>query len=108
MGGGRGTRLPILLCCLVLLPLDRRTALLVAFLGYYNLLHVVTYGWSRFRLPAMPVVFTISAAVWVAWRAGILSTLPRRRRAAAVAVAAGMLALLLPSLLQTSTDMSLW
>jgi hypothetical protein len=93
---------------LALLPLDRKMALLVGFLGYYNLLHVVTYGWSRFRLPAMPVVLTLSAAVWVAWRGGALSQVSRRRRIAAAAAATLMLALLLPSLLQTSSDTTLW
>ena len=41
-------------------------SLLLAFLVYYNLIHVVTHGFNRYRLPVMPVVFLLAAAAWVA------------------------------------------
>jgi hypothetical protein len=93
---------------LALVPVDRSRALLLGFLGYYNLLHIVTYGWSRFRLPVLPVLLTLAAAAWVAWREGALSTAPRRIKAGAVLTAFLMLGLLLPSLIQTSSDEGLW
>ena len=39
------------------LRLDRRRLLLLLFLVFYNSLHIVTHGFARYRLPAMPVVF---------------------------------------------------
>jgi 4-amino-4-deoxy-L-arabinose transferase-like glycosyltransferase len=40
---------------------DRASLLLLGFLAYYNLLHVVTHGYARYRLPAMPVVLVFAA-----------------------------------------------
>jgi hypothetical protein len=50
------------------LTLDRPRVLLVGFLAYYNLIHVATHGFARYRLPIMPVVFLLAASGWVAWR----------------------------------------
>lgn len=62
---------------------ERRSLLLLAFLGYYNLIHVATHGFNRYRMPVMPVVFLFAAAAFVAWREGPLSWTPRRRLVAA-------------------------
>jgi hypothetical protein len=71
--------------------------LLLAFLGYYNLLHVVTHGFNRYRLPIMPIVFLFGAAAWVAWRQGRLHLSPRRRLLALV-LGLGFVVVLAPSL----------
>jgi hypothetical protein len=42
-------------------PPTRLVALLLVFLAYYNLLHIVAHGFNRYRLPVMPVVFAFAA-----------------------------------------------
>lgn len=37
--------------------------LLLSFLAYYVLLHVATHGFARYRLPALPVVIVVAAAL---------------------------------------------
>jgi hypothetical protein len=71
--------------------------LLLAFLVYYNAIHVVTHGFNRYRLPVMPVVFLLAVAAGVAWRAGDLRLTPARR-ALAVGLGALLLACVAPSL----------
>src|SRR5258707_5297166 len=51
---------------------SRATVLLVSFLAYYTLIHIVTHGFARYRLPVMPVVFLIAGVGWTAWRQGDL------------------------------------
>jgi Dolichyl-phosphate-mannose-protein mannosyltransferase len=80
-----------------LVSLDRTRGLLLGFLVGYNALHVVTHGFARYRLPAMPVVFLFAAAGYVAWRSGALAGASRARRAAAVGVALVLLLCLVPS-----------
>jgi 4-amino-4-deoxy-L-arabinose transferase-like glycosyltransferase len=77
---------------------DRAHGFLLAFLAYYNLLHVVTHGFARYRLPVMPVLFVFAASAWVAGRDARLGALVSgRRRVAAVALGALAVALLVPS-----------
>lgn len=66
---------------------DRRALLLLAFLAYYNLIHVVTHGFNRYRMPIMPIVFLVAAHAFVAWREGRFALSTRRRVVAAVLVA---------------------
>ena len=40
-------------------------AFLAGALVFYNSLHVVTHGFSRYRLPVMPIVFMLAAAGWL-------------------------------------------
>jgi 4-amino-4-deoxy-L-arabinose transferase-like glycosyltransferase len=76
---------------------SRPTVLLVSFLAYYNLLHVVTHGFARYRLPVMPVMFLIAGIGWAAWREGELARMSARARAAAAATAALLALILIPS-----------
>jgi 4-amino-4-deoxy-L-arabinose transferase-like glycosyltransferase len=71
--------------------------LLLSFLAYYNLIHVVTHGFNRYRLPVMPIVFLLGAAALSAWREGRLELTPRRR-ALAAALGLGFALLVAPSL----------
>ena len=75
----------------------RPAVLLVSFLVYYNLLHIVTHGFARYRLPVMPVVFLIAGVGWSAWREGELRRMSGRARAAAAAIAVGLALILFPS-----------
>jgi hypothetical protein len=75
----------------------RPTWLLLSFLAYYNLLHVVTHGFARYRLPVMPVVFLIAGVGWTAWRDGELARLSPRRRAVAAVTALALAVILVPS-----------
>jgi len=76
---------------------SRPTVLLVSFLAYYNLIHIVTHGFARYRLPVMPVVFLIAGVGWTAWRQGELARMSGRARATAAAVAAMLALILIPS-----------
>ncbi len=75
---------------------ERRSLLLLGFLAYYNLIHVVTHGFNRYRMPVMPVVFLFAAAAFVAWREGRLTLTPRRR-VLAIALAVLFAVTLVPS-----------
>src|SRR5262249_34902046 len=75
----------------------RTDVLLLGFLGYYNLIHVVTHGFARYRLPVMPIVFLVAGVAWVAWRQGALSSMGRRARLAAAALAATFVVIVAPS-----------
>lgn len=72
--------------------MGRAQTLLLGFLVYYNLLHVATHGFARYRLPVMPIVFLFAAHGFLAWRAGQLRLLDGRRWGIAF-VAAAVLAL---------------
>ena len=76
---------------------SRPTVLLASFLAYYNLIHIVTHGFARYRLPVMPVVFLIAGVGWTAWRQRELARMSGRARAAAAAVAAVLALILIPS-----------
>lgn len=75
--------------------LGRTAGLLVGFLAYYNLLHVVTHGFARYRLPILPVVIAFAAFALVErrWR-----DLPARRLMAVALVAAALGLAVAPSL----------
>ena len=76
-------------------PLNRRRALIAGFLAYYVLLHVVAYGFPRYRLPILPAVFLFAAEGWLAGREGRL--LPGLgRRILVYVLAGGFAAALIP------------
>ncbi len=76
----------------------RASALLLGFLVYYNLLHVVTHGFNRYRLPVMPIVFAFAACGWQAWRGKPRAAWTTGRRLLAAALAVVLGASVLPSL----------
>ena len=80
---------------LACLSMDRRRALIVGFVGYYVLLHVVAYGFPRYRLPILPGVFLLAAAAWTGWRDRSLRP-GRGRRILALALAGAIAAALIP------------
>jgi 4-amino-4-deoxy-L-arabinose transferase-like glycosyltransferase len=82
---------------LSLLPLHRGPLLLVGFLLYYNLLHVATHGYARYRLPVLPVLFLVAGSAFVAWRAREIPALSRRRKAVGVVAAVVLALALVPS-----------
>ena len=71
------------------LPRSRSVVLLLGFLVFYVLLHVVAHGYPRYRLPAMPGVFLVAAHGWVCRpRSAARATCPgpdRSRRLSAAA-----------------------
>ena len=81
---------------LAALALTPARGLLLGFVVYYNMLHVVTYGQDRFRLPVMPVLFLLAAEAWLRWRTGTLWALGTKRRIVAVALALLAAAVVLP------------
>lgn len=83
---------------LAALRLERRTLLLLSFLVLYNLLHVATHAFARYRLPIMPVVFVVAAHAFVEWRAGRYPALSPARRGFAAALAVAFAVLVSPSL----------
>ncbi len=81
---------------LLSLPRPRGMGLLLFFVVYYNAIHVVAHGFNRYRLPVMPVLFLIAA--W-GWRPGAdAAAATPVRRASRLAVAAALVASVLPSL----------
>jgi hypothetical protein len=89
--------LPPLVAGLAAAPYGRAQVLLAAFLVYYNLIHVVTHGFNRYRLPVMPVVFVFASWAVAAWRDGSFPPLSPARKAVAAAVALALLLCLVPS-----------
>ncbi|HEY3120177.1 MAG TPA: hypothetical protein VGL15_06105 [Vicinamibacteria bacterium] len=79
-------------------PFDRARVLLLTFVVYYTLLHVVTYGYSRFRLPLLPALLVIAAQAMVAWRDRARLPAARGRRLMAAAVGVALALAVAPSL----------
>jgi len=78
------------------LPRSRAVVLLLGFLVFYVLLHVVAHGYPRYRLPAMPAVFLVAGHGWVCrpWSAArVRCPGPDRRRRLSAAATALVLAL---------------
>jgi len=77
---------------------ERAQVVLAAFVVYYNLIHVVTHGFNRYRLPVMPVVFLFASWAILAWRAGSFPKLSPARKAVAAALGLTLLLSLVPSI----------
>jgi hypothetical protein len=77
------------------LRLERAPLLLVGFLAYYNLIHVATHGYARYRLPVLPVLFLVAGSAWAAGRS--LPALSRSRKAVAAGTALVLVLSLIPS-----------
>jgi hypothetical protein len=83
---------------LAAMPLERAPILFVVFLAYYNLIHVVTHGYARYRLPALPGVFLLAAYAGVGLlRARALPALSAARKAVGLAAAVTLVLSLIPS-----------
>jgi hypothetical protein len=87
---------------IAVLPRGREPLLLLAFLGFYVLLHVAAHGYPRYRLPAMPAVFLVAAHGWAAWRTR--PAVDRRHRLAAAAAALVLALSVGPSLVTWATQ----
>jgi hypothetical protein len=80
---------------------SRASGVLLGFLVYYNLLHVATHGFARYRLPILPVIFAFAAVALTRDRWRGLSA----RRLAVAAAVLGILALsVAPSLREAQPD----
>jgi hypothetical protein len=44
---------------------DAHVALVIAIVAYYTLIHMVTFGLTRFRLPLMPLLMVLGG--WFVW-----------------------------------------
>lgn len=84
---------------LAALRLERVPVLLAGFLLAYTALHVVAFGFPRFRLPVMPIVFLLAADGWHRWREG--PPLTGFRRFVAVALAVIVATVVVQSLVET-------
>lgn len=82
---------------LAVLPRGRAGIVLLLFLIYYNGIHVVTHGYARYRLPALPVVFMVAGLAWAVWRERAFPAVDARRAAAVATVGLALLLSLLPS-----------
>jgi 4-amino-4-deoxy-L-arabinose transferase-like glycosyltransferase len=87
------------------LPLARAPLLLVGFLVYYNLIHVATHGYARYRLPVLPVLFLVAGSAWAAGRS--LPVLSKPRKALAAAAALVLVLSLIPSFRLWAADRAL-
>jgi len=86
------------LIALATVPCTRLSVLLAGFLVYYNLIHVATHGYARYRLPALPVLFMLAGWAWARGREARPAVVSSGRRGL-VAVAILVLgASLVPSL----------
>ncbi len=75
---------------LAAVPLRRIEVLLVGFLVAYTGMHVVAFGFPRFRLPVMPIVYLLAALGWVRLSEGPPLGAARRLLAGALAVCLGL------------------
>jgi hypothetical protein len=89
------------------LRLERRTLLLLGFLALYNLLHVATHGFTRYRLPILPVLFLAAAYALSDWGGERYPALSRRRRVAAFLLAVVLAASVAASLQRSLGDPTL-
>jgi 4-amino-4-deoxy-L-arabinose transferase-like glycosyltransferase len=76
---------------------DRPRLLLMAFLIYYLLLHVASYGYSRFRVPILPILFLVAAWYVAGRRDRSLAPWTPARRAFAVVLGLGLALSMIPS-----------
>ena len=78
--------------------LGRPAVLVLAFLAFYVLLHVVAHGYPRYRLPAMPAVLLLAAHGSAWWSARPRPALDRRQLRAALATGLVLALSVAPSL----------
>jgi 4-amino-4-deoxy-L-arabinose transferase-like glycosyltransferase len=86
------------------LPRGRPAVLLLAFLLFYVLLHVVAHGYPRYRVPSLPVLFLVAGQGWVFLRSRPRPRLSPRRLGSAAAVALVLALSVGPSLVSWATE----
>jgi hypothetical protein len=96
--------LGLFLVGLVRLRFSGAAWLLLLLLAAYNAAHVVAYATTRFRLPVLPVVFMVAAALVVGWRDRALLGVRGWRLPLLVALVLATLATLAPGL----QELALW
>jgi hypothetical protein len=90
--------LALSVAALATLPFSRLPILLLGFLAYYNLIHVATHGYARYRLPALPVIFVLAGWTWDRWRERRGDGVSVARRTLVAAVGLALAASIAPSL----------
>jgi hypothetical protein len=83
------------LACVRLTP---PAVLLLVLAAAYNAAHVAAYATTRFRLPVLPVLFMLAAALLVGRGGGTLAALRGRRLALLVVLAIGAAVVLAPGM----------
>jgi 4-amino-4-deoxy-L-arabinose transferase-like glycosyltransferase len=86
------------------LPSSRLAVLLLLFLTYYLAIHVATHGFSRYRMPVLPVVFLVAAAALTPLRDLVAARTRRLRWALASLVGIVLLISIVPSLRRQIAD----
>jgi len=86
------------------LPVQRSTVLLLAFLVFYVMIHVVAHGYPRYRLPSLPVLFLVAGQGWAFLRTRPRVRLSPRRGRVAAAVALVLALSVGPSLVTWATE----
>ena len=95
--------LGLFLVGLACVRLSGRGLFLLLFLAAYNAAHVAAYATTRFRLPVLPVVFMVAAAVVAGRRDGRLRPLRGFRLVLLAGLALAALATLVPGLEELAT-----
>jgi hypothetical protein len=83
---------------LVRVRLTPPAVLLLVLAAAYNAAHVAAYATTRFRLPILPVLFMLAAALLVGRRDGTLAPLGGRRLVVLVVLALAAIAVLAPGM----------
>jgi hypothetical protein len=82
------------------LPPGRAPLLVLAFLAFYVLLHVVAHGYPRYRLPVMPALFLVAGYAAAALRTRTRPATDRTRLVAAATTALVLALSVAPSLVR--------
>jgi len=88
---------------LVRVRLSPPAVLLLVLAAAYNAAHVAAYATTRFRLPVLPVLFLLAAALLVGRSDGTLAPLRGRRLVFLVVLALGAVVVLAPGLEELAT-----
>jgi len=88
---------------LVRVRLSPPAVLLLVLAAAYNAAHVAAYATTRFRLPVLPVLFLLAAALLVGRSDGTLAPLRGRRLVLLVVLALGAVVVLAPGLEELAT-----
>jgi hypothetical protein len=82
---------------IAILPVRPLSLLLLSYLVYYNLIHVITHGYARYRLPILPVLFLLAGVALARAKEPAPVPAPRSRRLVAAGCALVLALSLAPS-----------